>query len=331
MAQITERRAKTEQRITELAGELSEASSLLGEKACVYATGSFGRLEASEYSDLDLFIVGRNRETKRGIQSVSELSRLDEILVKADLIHAIRAKDIPEFDGDGRYLLHYTVSDFTKTLGKPEDDASNTFTARLLMLLESKCLLGPEAYEHAKEEVITSYWRDYEDHKDSFVPAFLANDIIRLWRTFCVNYEARTENQPAEKKAKRKLKNYKLKHSRLLTCYSTLLCLLDTFQKNGTISPKDALEVARITPTQRLEVLLETLDGKSRDIVAALLDKYELFLERTNEPENMMILKFLDKDMTKSLMRDANELGDLVFDAIHLIGNGSLLHRVIVV
>jgi hypothetical protein len=57
----------------------------------------------------------------------------------------------------------------------------------------------------------------------SVVPAFLANDILRIWRTFCVNYEARTETEPAEKKAKRKLKNYKLEHSRLLTCYSALL------------------------------------------------------------------------------------------------------------
>ena len=40
--------------------------------------------------------------------------------------------------------------------------------------------------------------------KDEFMPAFLANDILRLWRTFCVNYEARTQTEPAEKKAKRK-------------------------------------------------------------------------------------------------------------------------------
>jgi hypothetical protein len=62
--------------------------------------------------------------------------------------------------------------------------------------------------------VVEAYWRDFLDHRQAFVPTFLTNDILRLWRTFCVNYEARTQTEPARKKAKRKLKNYKLKHRR---------------------------------------------------------------------------------------------------------------------
>jgi len=64
----------------------------------VYATGSFGRDEASKYSDLDLFIVGRSDGCTRA------LSKLEEICVKADLIEATQALEIPDFSGDVEYL-----------------------------------------------------------------------------------------------------------------------------------------------------------------------------------------------------------------------------------
>ena len=226
---LSERRTRTSERIDALRTELADAESLCRDRACVYATGSYGRGEATPHSDLDLFIVGRVLEDeKTGKKAL--LRPLDEILVKADLISATRKLKIRDFDGDGAYLVHYTVDELVKTLGKAEDDANNTFTARLLLLLESRPLLESSVYRDVTEDVVTAYWADYEDHKDDFTPGFLANDILRLWRTFCVNYEANTSREPAEKKAKRKLKNYKLKHSRLLTCYSALLYILGLFR-----------------------------------------------------------------------------------------------------
>jgi predicted nucleotidyltransferase len=172
---------------------LKKADRIARGKACVYATGSFGRGEASKHSDLDLFILGRG-DGKPGLDGKegSALSRLDEILVKAELIEVTRQLKIPEFSGDGRWLVHYSLYDFTHTLGTPEDDVTNTFTARLLLLLESCPLVEDAVYKEVTNDVIAAYWRDYEDHKSAFMPAFLANDILRLWRTFCVNYEART-------------------------------------------------------------------------------------------------------------------------------------------
>ena len=217
MGELSDRRIATAARIETLRDRLKETERLAAGKACVYATGSFGRCEASAHSDLDLFIVGK----RDGIEELdgkegSLLKHLDEICIKAALIDVTRQLGIPEFSGDGRYLVHYSVHDFTKTLGTPEDDVTNTFTARLLLLLESCPLLEDQVYREIIEEVIGAYWGDYEDHKTDFMPAFLANDILRLWRTFCVNYEAGTTKIPAEQRAKRRLKNYKLKHSRTL-------------------------------------------------------------------------------------------------------------------
>src|SRR6185437_13576645 len=119
-------------------------------KACVFATGSFGRREAGPYSDLDLFIAGKSDGNPGGDgKEGSLLKRLDEICIKADLIEATRELKIPEFSGDGRYLTHYSVHEFTKTLGTPEDDVTNTFTARLLLLLESCPLLESTVYRRS--------------------------------------------------------------------------------------------------------------------------------------------------------------------------------------
>ena len=191
-------------------------------KACVYVTGSFGRAEASPHSDLDLFIVGLTGHGSEETSGKAErlFSPIEETLLKADLIKSSRELDFPEFDRDGEFLVHHSIDDLVKTLGRPTDDAVNTFTARLLLLLESKALLEDNVYNQVLDSVVEAYWVYFERHEDDFVPAYLANDILRLWRTFCVNYEAFTKREPEDERAKRRLKNYKLRHSRLLTCYS---------------------------------------------------------------------------------------------------------------
>lgn len=333
MGEIADRRSQTDARISELRNRLKAAEGLATGKACVYATGSFGRREASPHSDLDLFIVGKRdgKPARDGIEG-SLLKHLDEICLKADLIEATRALKIPDFSGDGRYLTHYSVHEFTKTLGTPEDDVTNTFTARLLLLLESHPLLDPGVYRDVTEEVIAAYWRDYEDHKQDFVPAFLGNDILRLWRTFCVNYEARTERVPEREKAKGKLKNYKLKHSRLLTCYSALLYLLVVYDSQKTVNPSDAVAMIKLTPTERLEWLLDRPELKhAHDTIKKLLDQYEKFLRTTNATEDELISEFANKETSKAKMGAAYKFGDLVFEVLTQIGRGNLFHRLLVV
>jgi predicted nucleotidyltransferase len=333
MGELSDRRSQTTERIKELRALLQTAEGIAKGKACVYATGSFGRCEASRYSDLDLFILGKSdskpgRDGKEG----SLLTRLDEILIKADLIEVTRQLGIPEFSGDGRYLVHYSVHDLTKTLGTPEDDVTNTFTARLLLLLESRPLLEGSVYEDVTRDVIAAYWRDYEDHKTDFTPAFLGNDVLRLWRTFCVNYEARTERIPKEEKAKGKIKNYKLKYSRLLTCYSALLYLLALHGDQNTVHPQDALKMIGLTPTERLEWLRDqSFLSDAHDTIVSLLEHYEHFLETTNAPEEDLISRFMNKDLSRQYMDSAYKFGDLVFKALACIGKDTRFHRLLVV
>ncbi|MBX3198674.1 MAG: nucleotidyltransferase domain-containing protein [Labilithrix sp.] len=85
---LAQRRNETNDRLNELRAALGEAERIAANRACVYATGSFGRIEAGQNSDLDLFIVGRVADGRRA------LSRLDEICMKAELIETTRRLEI---------------------------------------------------------------------------------------------------------------------------------------------------------------------------------------------------------------------------------------------
>lgn len=323
---LAARRDEAQSRLARLKKELQESIRRAEGKACVYITGSFGRGEASAHSDLDLFIVGL------GCPDNPALSRLDAICIKADLIEATRALNFPEFSGDGKYLEHYAEKELIRTLGQPDDDANNTFTARLLLLLESQPVIEATVYERIVNDVVAAYWRDYEDHKNEFIPAFLTNDILRLWRTLCVNYEARTFTDPPEKKARRKVKNYKLKHSRLLTCYSALIHLLSTYSRQNTVHPDDALAMAKLSPTARLEDLLKQKHiAAAHETIGKLLQQYEAFLTATDAPEAEIVQRFLDPDAARKYSQSANDLGDLTSKVLGLIGQENRFHRMLVV
>lgn len=323
---LRERRRQSSARISQLMVELKTAETLCNEKACAYITGSVARGEASSYSDLDIFIVSK------GKRESPLLTTLDEILVKADLIQATRKLGFPPFSGDGEYLTRHVVSELTGALGKPHDDSSNTFTARLLLLLESTPLLGKAVYEQVIDDVIAAYWKDYPNNKANFQPAFLANDIIRMWRTFCVNYEARTSSIPAEKKAKRKLKNFKLKHSRLLTCYSAILYLLAVYVEYASVTPENARHMVSLTPTERIEWLLTNSRwAPARPALNELLLRYEEFLRKTDAPEPEIVQKFLDGTYNSEYLRFDTRFGDLVWDALRSIGGSNPFMRMLIV
>ena len=314
---LEQRRQYVDARLSDLGRLLADAERLAGDKACVYLTGSFGRGEASAFSDLDVFIVGRGSDDR------PELRRLDQICLKAELIDATRQCGFQDFSGDGQYLEHHTFERLLSSLGRSEDDARNTFTARLLLLLESRPLLGPAVYDDVIADVIERYWRDYEDHMREFLPAFLVNDILRLWRTFCVNYEASTQTEPLEKKAKRRLKNYKLKHSRLLTCYSALAYLLSVHRSKATVTPEDAKAMVALVPTARLESIGAQHEGTViQEQAARLLDRYEGFLEETAQEEETLLERFTDREPHRRYAERAREFGDQVFSLLRALGDG---------
>ncbi len=118
-------------RLADLGRRLSAVESLMdGHPLCVYATGSYGRLEAWRDSDIDLFFLYDDADDSQRFPWTSF------VRVAAHLIEATGDMGFPAFSGDGRYLELQYVAEMERVLGSPSDDSLNVFTARMLLLLE---------------------------------------------------------------------------------------------------------------------------------------------------------------------------------------------------
>ena len=258
------------------------------QKFCIYTTGSYGREEAGNESDIDLFFINSDSEQK--------FKKIDKILIDADLIGIIRELKFPEFSGDGEYLEVHNIKDIYKELGSRNDDYLNFFTARMLLILESKCLYNENVYDKLIDEILHKYYIDF-DKNESFHPMFLVNDIIRFWRTLCLNYEySRSRNEPDQKqKIKAHIKNYKLKFSRKLTCYSLMLNIL--FSKSENLTSNELKGYVKLSPLDRLRKIKEENidDLKINNQIDVLLNLYNNFLEISHKTETELYGYFSDK------------------------------------
>jgi predicted nucleotidyltransferase len=300
----------SQRRLQELEASIDPVHALLGDhRLCVYATGSYGRMEAWSGSDIDLFFL---------YDDADESTRLPWtvfVQLAAHLIKVTADMGFPPFSGDGKYLEIQYVREMGEVLGSARDDSLNTFTARMLLLLESHPLYRQDVHLALLERIIGFYYRDYEDHTDTFLPTFLVNDILRFWRTLTLNYEhhrlkllALTDEQLQRKKAESALKNYKLKVSRQATCYS-MVANLSTEQP--PVRPQTVLDLCRMTPSQRFE-RLRAHDGAD-GLVQELVGEYEQFLHVTQRPEPELLELFVNPTERKQALARAKTYGDLIY------------------
>lgn len=332
---LAQRRAFTAERLALLAKELGAAGAteIAEGRACVYVTGSGGRGEMSPKSDLDIFIV--NYEDK-----ARPLTNLNEICLKARLIEVSSKLEFGDFTDDGKYVKAYDVkSDLIDKLGTRHDDYENVLTARLLLLLESRAILNPNLYETALDALVANYWRDFPKNSTNFLPVFLVNDILRFWKTLCLNYEERTWGEAIEATAqenaaargKRRLHNYKLKYSRMLTCYSAIIYLMAALERDGgTVTPEVAMAMVAESPTKRLELVADMLPSTAPKI-DEILASYGQFLGVCEEDKTPLRQKFAQPEFKRARFDEAREFGRAISNLLHLIGEKSELLRYIIV
>jgi hypothetical protein len=149
----------------------------------IFGAGSYGRLEASKFSDIDIFFFVSEHATKIEDLHTKELRLFGKVLEIAD------SMSFPKFSNDCEYLEILRTDKILENLGGRIDDHENYFTARMLFLLESQCLFGEQTFKAITNEIVRSYFKDFPDHPLTFQPIFLMNDICRFWKTLLLNYE----------------------------------------------------------------------------------------------------------------------------------------------
>lgn len=267
---------------------------------CVFAAGSLGRYETGRISDLDLFILADRRRKPRE----KSVSKLQEIELFSDLIKLNEALKLPPFSGDGRFLKVHELTDLIQATGDAKDDSENLFTTRLLLLLESRPISNDELYKKALNRVLNNYFRDGKDRSD-FHPLFLLNDILRYWRTLCLNYERdRGLAKPWWKK------NLNLKFSRKLTIFSSVLAILAKQVTNAD----EFFNLTQKVPLERLAFALDQINDQNLlPDFELILDDYESFLAAKSHAE----LEEKDMLLLEELKQKADHFGSFLYRALH--------------
>lgn len=302
-----------------------ERQRLLDSRTCVFVTGSGGRGELSNHSDLDVFIATRK----------PKYSGLDEILLKSTIIRTLAAAGFPPPSRDGEFLAIHSVSDLVRGLGSREEDSRNVLTARLLLLLESVFVAGSRAHSAAVDDVIDAYWKNVDVHQNDYLPIILANDIIRYWRIVLLNYESKNLSAvgDADADADRRLRSYKLRFSRCLTCFSAVSFLLAATASNGGhVNKKDVQQMVRTRPLDRLIwVAKRVRQEKIATAVQELIGRYATFLQKTDASEKTLIARFKGKAYRRDRSREGREFGEQMFAFIERLGRDNPLYRYFVV
>lgn len=89
-----------------------------------------------------------------------------------------------------------------------EEDSNNNLSRRMLFLLESVYATGQDIYDAVRKELLDRYLD--QSVKDFRPPRFLLNDVIRYWRTMCVDFAGKEHEGPR----KWGLRNVKLRTAR---------------------------------------------------------------------------------------------------------------------
>lgn len=315
-------------RLASLRDKLQAAATLLdGRPLSVYVTGSYGRLEAWSGSDIDVFFLDA------GAQDDAPFPFTTFVRLAAALVEATEELEFPPFTGDGEYLEIQDVSKMERILGSRDDDASNAFTARMLLLLESRPLLNDAGFDQLLDRVIGFYYRDFPDNRDSFLPTFLLNDILRFWRTLTLNYEHHrlqllelTGAELEAKKAKSALKNYKLKISRLATCFSMIAHLSSA---DPPVTHKAVRALCDLTPFRRFEAL-RGRTSRADALLDDLAVQYETFLALAQRDEDVLLEHFSDSERRQEALGAAAGYGDTIYALLRELTPDDRMRRLVV-
>lgn len=227
----------------------------------VVLMGSWGRSEVTSGSDDDYMVLvnGAWRPEHEIDPSIEEVAKVLDV-------------------EPGREGLFGEVaySDFLeKRIGLQEDD-NNNLSRRMLLLLESQAISGEQAYQQAWRKVLDGYLKD--TRKPRGAPRLLLNDIVRYWRTICVDFAGKQRKRRGEGWG---IRNAKLRTSRKMLFAGGLLPVLEC----ARMTPEEMVAFLerrlRMPPTDRLAQSF--LDAGAHDAGGRTLGAYDEFIGLLNE------------------------------------------------
>ncbi len=227
-------------------------------EASIVLMGSWGRSEVTGGSDDDFMILVHGPEGSGG---EPEIGAVSEVL------------DHEPSDG-GPFAVPVFSESLVQHIGL-DPDSNQNLTRRMLFLLESIPVTGDSVYRRVGDELLSRYFDD--SVKAYRPPRFLLNDVVRYWRTICVDFAGKEWEGPE----KWGLRNAKLRTSRKVLFAGGLLPVLACSRFEEAPMRGFLERQLLMPPTDRIAQAF--IENRASDEGARTLGAYDEFIARMNE------------------------------------------------
>jgi predicted nucleotidyltransferase len=297
----------SDERLRKINSRLSPVLGAQGKKFVIVVAGSLGRKEAHDTSDVDAFVL------KCGLTRPKDQSKAEKLL--SNLSNVIRMEDVGlRMASAGAFSNVASLEDLVRNIGGKRE-TNDILTRRMVLLVEGRGLGRTQLFNQAKRRILLTYLRDLQPVRDRR-PIFLINDLIRYYRTICVDHEYK-KNEAGKPWAVRLTK---LRHSRKVFYFSALLPLLESMFVNSQERLRwIQSQFLDFTPLERVILFLHKY-GKRRHW--DLLTHYNTFLEfmaSKERREELDCISFDRRDKHRAYVRmrdNAREFRSLFVDFV---------------